>query len=91
MTSTTDAGGFTLRRAELGDFEGMCRLVSQLTVLDGPRGPPTRDDQREAGYGARAPHPRRRDSRHGYYRDRVAHRRAQARGAAGASATSRTW
>ena len=44
MTSTTDAGGFTLRRAELGDFEGMCRLVSQLTVLDGPRGPPTRDD-----------------------------------------------
>ena len=54
MTSTTDAGGFTLRRAELDDFEGMCRLVSQLTVLDGPRGPPTRDDWARMLAGARA-------------------------------------
>ena len=43
-TARHASGGFTLRQAELGDFEGMCRLVSQLTVLDGPRGPPTRDD-----------------------------------------------
>ena len=51
MPSTQD---FLLRTAEPRDFAAMCELLSQLTVLDGPCGPPTRGDWERMLAGAAA-------------------------------------
>jgi len=51
MSATQD---YLLRTAEPRDFAAMCELLSQLTVIDGPCGPPTRGDWERMLAGAAA-------------------------------------